>query len=231
MDNSEEIHTFDIKWKPYLPDQDLSRDKINIFSIKSSAHFKDIKRNYADYLSERELGKVSRLFNRKERDRYIVSKYYLNTLLSEVLRSYNLEPSALRKRAVLNKVKFSISHTEDQILIALGSSGVGIDLEFINHSFDFESISSHSFSPAELIYMNGHRDKVLRFYEIWTRKEALLKASGQRIIENMNRICSLPGTVTMPEGTYALQSFKISRNYMASLAFTPSEAPVFWKIS
>ncbi|PST83362.1 hypothetical protein C7T94_12355 [Pedobacter yulinensis] len=219
----------DLKWKNYHPEQSLSPEKTHVFSIRASSHFKNIRRSYSDYLSERELGKVSRLFNKKERERYIVSKYFLNTFLSELLHTYHLEPVLLRKRAETNQVKFSISHTEDQILIALGQAAVGIDLEFMNHAFDFESISIHSFSSDEMSYVQRQRNNAVYFYEIWTRKEALLKASGKRVIENMNQICSLPDVVTMPEGAYKLYSFKISRNYVASLALPPGAPLAFWK--
>jgi 4'-phosphopantetheinyl transferase len=85
------------------------------------------------------------------------------------------------------EIYFNLAHSQDLAIYAVCSDHeVGIDLEFINHQCDVESIAKRYFLPSEqkIISSFGDRDehgKYLAFYQAWTLKEAYGKATGQGI--------------------------------------------------
>ncbi|MGX9416888.1 4'-phosphopantetheinyl transferase family protein [Vibrio sp. WJH972] len=76
---------------------------------------------------------------------------------------------------------FNLSHTKGLLVCAVSDRlDVGIDVENITRTTDFESIASQYFSNDENNRLNTkklHARKAY-FYELWTLKEAYLKALG-----------------------------------------------------
>ena len=79
-----------------------------------------------------------------------------------------------------NAPHFNLSHAGGWMALAMSLQGpVGIDLEDITRQVDLQKLSARYFSEAEqeaLAQGNG-----MTFFEIWTRKEAWLKAAGTGI--------------------------------------------------
>lgn len=79
---------------------------------------------------------------------------------------------------------FSLSHCEGRVLCALSRSGpVGVDVEAIG------SLVAADFPT----YLNASErawagEDPRRFYSIWTRKEAVVKASGQRGLAELRQV-------------------------------------------
>ncbi|HEV7920364.1 MAG TPA: 4'-phosphopantetheinyl transferase superfamily protein, partial [Thermoanaerobaculia bacterium] len=79
------------------------------------------------------------------------------------------------------QLSFSVSHTSTllAILVVRGAE-VGVDVERIDRDFRVESIAQRFFSPSEreaLLALEEHR-RARRFFQLWTAKEAYLKARG-----------------------------------------------------
>lgn len=75
-------------------------------------------------------------------------------------------------------VHFNISHTRNAIAVIVSDKPVGIDIERVSE-VDI-SIAERYFTRNEFSYIiqsSEHQDK--RFYEIWTKKEAYIKYTGQ----------------------------------------------------
>jgi len=73
----------------------------------------------------------------------------------------------------------SVSHSGDVVAVALTSAGpVGVDVEAVR-SIDFAAVTERVCTPGERNHVDGATD----FYTFWTRKEAVLKATG----EGLNR--------------------------------------------
>ena len=69
---------------------------------------------------------------------------------------------------------FNISHAHDRVVCAISTDvQVGIDIEKVAPLNNYQL--KNYFNEEELAYI--HQDK-LRFYEVWTKKEAILKAAG-----------------------------------------------------
>ncbi|MFK8048758.1 MAG: 4'-phosphopantetheinyl transferase superfamily protein [Halioglobus sp.] len=67
-------------------------------------------------------------------------------------------------------------------LIAIGGPGeIGVDIERIRTLNDMDAVAGRNFSPEENMSLScaSARERCKLFYEIWTRKEAVIKANGQ----------------------------------------------------
>lgn len=79
-------------------------------------------------------------------------------------------------------IHFSISHTTGMVAVAISPvAEVGVDLERIDRRVDISEIAEAVFTPDELdriLRQNGARERT-RFFELWTLKEAYIKARGR----------------------------------------------------
>lgn len=79
-------------------------------------------------------------------------------------------------------VSFNLSNSEGRIALALGrGTEVGIDIERVRGGCDWLEIARRWFTARELAHISaapaGGRDRA--FFEVWTRKEAYVKAVGK----------------------------------------------------
>lgn len=71
----------------------------------------------------------------------------------------------------------SVTHSGDSAAVCASNRPIGIDMEKADAVRDFRKIAERFFSEKELEYYKENPIP-LRFYEIWTRKEAYSKISG-----------------------------------------------------
>ena len=120
--------------------------------------------------------------------------------------------------------QFNVSHSGDWMLIAIGRVEVGIDLEQVNADFSFADLLPASFSPAEQHLVATSTGARLCFYELWTRKEALVKATGKGMDDTFAQIPSLLGThpaearLIGRAGHWTVSSFTAADGYPAAVA-------------
>jgi 4'-phosphopantetheinyl transferase len=141
-------------------------------------------------LSADELDRASRFYFERDRERYIVARGVLRTLLGQYLGRppASLQfvygehgKPALAREGALPPVYFNLGHSESLALIAITRVGeVGIDVEKIRDLPDWEGVAEAAFSPRELARLKAcpperRRDE---FFRAWTRQEAVLKALG-----------------------------------------------------
>lgn len=119
---------------------------------------------------------------------------------------------------------FNVSHSGDWLLIAIGRTPVGVDLERVSPDFPFRDVLSASFSPDEQRHIDGCPDARLGFYQLWTRKEALVKATANGLGDALDRIPSLTGAhladARLPgqKGNWMVGSFTVAEGYPAAVA-------------
>ncbi|MFJ9178098.1 4'-phosphopantetheinyl transferase family protein [Streptomyces sp. NPDC102360] len=76
------------------------------------------------------------------------------------------------------------------ILAVVADRQVGVDLEDAR-TLDFRGSAEHVMSDAELAYLRGRRtepDQMAAFFRCWTRKEAVVKASGVGIVADLRTV-------------------------------------------
>jgi 4'-phosphopantetheinyl transferase len=83
--------------------------------------------------------------------------------------------------------QLSVSHSGDRVALAMSAGGpVGIDVEESSRQLD-SGIERHVLAPAESAGENGGD-----IFTYWTRKEALVKATGDGLRAPMNEITVSP---------------------------------------
>ena len=74
---------------------------------------------------------------------------------------------------------FNVSYATAHLALALTRDEVGVDLETIRDLPDLQEVADRFFSPEEADEIRrAGADRCRSFFHAWTRKEALLKASG-----------------------------------------------------
>ncbi|RZK77118.1 MAG: 4'-phosphopantetheinyl transferase superfamily protein [Pedobacter sp.] len=86
------------------------------------------------------------------------------------------------------------SYSGSKIAIAISDQPVGIDIEFINQTFDYNDMLTECFSAEEISEITNHKD----FFKGWTRKEALLKATKLGITDEIKLIPTSDGEHELP---------------------------------
>jgi len=136
-------------------------------------------------LDEAERGRAGRFVQPVHRDRFIAAHGYLRRLLG---RSLQMEPREIQfiagaqgKPAIAGGLEFNLAHSGDIALIALARDrAVGVDVEQVRAMPDAEGISGRFFSTGEQAALAALPVAVRQaaFFNIWTRKEAFIKAIG-----------------------------------------------------
>jgi phosphopantetheinyl transferase len=147
----------------------------------------------ADLLTKEEWAYSSRIRNTGQRNTWISS----HAVLRQVLGTwFDLNPREIvfkknrfgRPYVAKSNLFFNLSHTDSSFLLGFNVDGkIGVDVEYLIGNEDLASLVEYAFSPAETDYcQNG--DLADRFLEIWTLKEAFLKAAGVGLVDNLARI-------------------------------------------
>lgn len=144
-------------------------------------------------LSPEKRARVDKIRQRKDKMRTVFADRLARRLLSEAL---SVSPSSLSftlgefGKPLLSGYDyyFNVSHAEDIVVCAISERPVGIDVERIREISPY--IAKKYFSPNEQIYLFGHEPRDtdfnrplspearMRFFELWTAKEAYLKCRG-----------------------------------------------------
>lgn len=79
---------------------------------------------------------------------------------------------------------FNISHSHNRIICAISSNvEIGIDMEKVIRLDNYQFINY--FNEEELAYIDQNKS---HFYEVWTKKEAILKAAGHTGLTQAKKI-------------------------------------------
>ncbi len=212
------INDIKIDWTKYTSKEKLNLDNCNIFKFNLEV-YTQIKSNYKNILSKIELNKAKIFKLQNDSERYIIGKYFTRLLIGDQLGINPAEVSFIEienKKPATTHINFNISHSGNLVLIALSNSEIGIDVEFINTNFNFESLLTRCFKPSELFHIHN----IVDFYVFWTRKEAIIKATGEGLIDDLQEIDCTQQTIFRQNKIYFLNSAYVDENHIYSLAYT-----------
>jgi 4'-phosphopantetheinyl transferase len=176
-------------------------------------------------LNEEEVRRASRFAFEKDRNQFITAHGTLRTLLSKCLeitsseiqfkKDKNKKPQILFP---LTSLKFNISHSENKILISISEVETGVDVEMIKPGMEFKELIKTYFSNTEQQKILDAAQPAETFYKYWTRKEAVLKASGIGITDELKKIeVSEPENDSPFAENFFITSFMVESFY-ASIA-------------
>jgi len=221
-----------ILWDKVCSGEFTLKSNIDIWRIliSSKLHLID---DFAKILSSDEHARASRYHQEKDRQRFIVSRVVLRFLLArysdnnpeKIEFETGLNKKPFLKNSSADRLCFNVSHSGDMILIALSDSDIGTDAEMIDEIFSYAEILEQNFSNEEIAFITEGNQQSENFYLLWTRKEALLKATSKGIDSKLPFIPSLDGMhnanqeVIGSDKDFCVSSFKITDNYIGSVAY------------
>jgi 4'-phosphopantetheinyl transferase len=177
----------------------LAENDVHVFSVSLSLSSAELEKRAAS-LSSAEKERAAKFKFDKHRNRFIAGRGSLRGLLGGYLQT---DPAKLdftyseRGKPILaapfanSGIHFNLTHSEDLALIAVTRAApVGIDVEFTRPLKNGDDLVARFFSPREneLFKKISETDKPAAFFNLWTRKEALLKATGEGIGSALNRV-------------------------------------------
>lgn len=146
---------------------------------------------------EREVSRLASLLSREERERagryrcaqdrhrFVARRGRLREVLGGKLAvpaaSLALDGGRFEKpRLAGTQLRFSVSHSADLMMLAIADVEVGCDIERLDLSFDWQSVSPTICADAELSRLGRLSSTAARqqFFDWWTQKEAVVKAIG-----------------------------------------------------
>ena len=187
------------------------------------------------FLDREELERARRFRFARDRRRFELAHGLLRAVLGAYL---DLPPASLVfQRGPHGKpafsghaLQFNLSDTKDAVLIGVSMvDPIGADIETLDREVDHEAVGAHYFTPEEVdaIRAGGAHGKD-RFLLYWTRKEAVLKASGVGIMEDLRALrvdsahhqvmVSHPEFMRMAAPAYHVTSLRPSDTHLISLA-------------
>ena len=216
-------------------------DNIDVWKISVSENSSLID-NFLTIVTPDELARANRFRQLKDHNRFIISRGALRHILGRYL---NQSPAAVAfgigennkpyiKNTNPSNLQYNLSHSGNAILLAISNSAIGADIEFINRSFGFIEVLGDNFSADEIKHIN-QAESAHRFFRLWTRKEALTKATAQGLDGDLRLIQALDGTHIIQPGIIAsdnnwlIKSFTVNNDYEASIASAHSVNKIsFW---
>lgn len=178
-----------------------------------------------------EVNRAERYHRPEDRKRFIFSRAILRILAGNYTTQAPEEVRFIKgpnkKPALAGDTGWyiNVSHSGGWILFAIGRVHVGVDVEKLNPGFPYQDILPASFSLEEQAYINAEPDDYLRFYQLWTRKEAFIKATGKGMDEDFCRIPSLNGQHTADSsvlggaGNWIIGNFGVANGYAAAVSY------------
>jgi 4'-phosphopantetheinyl transferase len=161
-------------------------------------------------LGKEEQARAARFLHETDRATYTSCHAMLRLILGRRLEKDPRQISFLtgaynKPRLECDPVYFNITHTGKAFAIVVSEScETGIDMESVSRTMNFNGIIKNFFSVTESEFiLKDPAESSSMFFMLWTRKEALLKALGTGIADN------LPGVeVSRKENHIRKESFE-----------------------
>jgi len=195
-----------IEWPPCPGTPLLGENEIHVWATILNPPT-NVLANLVATLSADEMERANRFKFEKHRNRYIAGRGALRAILAQY---FGMNAAALRfsyqengKPALTGEVAgagihFNLAHTEDLALVAVTRVGlVGVDVECVRPIKEMDALVERFFSSreSESFQKVSADQKPAAFFNLWTRKEAMLKATGEGITRSLSlvEVSFLPG--------------------------------------
>mgnify|MGYP003683129697 CR=1 FL=1 len=173
-------------------DKDVHIWITNDHSIKDA----NLLDSYRQLLNAEEMHRQQNFHFERHRHQYLVARALVRTVLSLYVENVSandwiFEKNEYGKPFIVNKcprtekvipIYFNLSHTENMLVLAISKNQkIGVDVENISRSCDELDIANSFFSSIEIeqLYTLPLDKQHDRFFDLWTLKEAYIKACGK----------------------------------------------------
>src|SRR5918994_193732 len=158
-----------------------------------------VRETLGEILSVAERERAARFVFERDRRRFVAARAFLRLILSRELGTPRaaLESESGRHGKPsppppVMDLQFNLAHSDDLAVcaIARGTDQVGVDVERVRPLNDLDVVARVALSGTEFVRYEALAgpERLLAFYEAWTRKEALLKASGHGLARSPQEV-------------------------------------------
>jgi len=179
----------------------LGKGEIHVWKARLDSWDNHLDQYYA-ILSTLEKERADRFRFAEHRQRFIAA----HALLRQILGAYcSMTPAEVAIQIAESgkpglkagpesrekQLYFNLSHSDRLMLLTVGLNiDSGVDLERIRPEYDEKVVSQHFFSKEEQAWLEGMPagQRKLSFFQLWTCKEAVLKAEGGGIRRNLGEV-------------------------------------------
>ena len=238
------------EWQHSINLPTLDKDRVHLWRARLDLNDSEVDR-LASVLSSDEVARANRFRFARHRRRFIVARGILRQLLGNYL---NIEPKDLQfdygdrgkpllKSNQSESLQFNLSHSHEYALYGFTYHHlIGVDLEFLRES-DCMKIARRFFSDEEyeLLIRANEDARAKLFFQLWTAKEAYLKAIGTGLADSLADVNLAIDEVLSPRllaikgdklaaAKWSLYSCIPATGYIASIAIktTPFVPIDFW---
>jgi len=215
----------------------IDDDHVHVWQVNLKS-LNELPKDISEWLSPYELERAIKFKFTLDREHFILRHYLLRLILCkycdcqphELRFKYNSHNKPFINLPEFSEIKFNMSFSDELMMIGLcKQNDIGIDIEKVREIDNLEHIAIENFSQRELEYFNSELDKTTAFFNIWTRKEAFLKATGKGIYFplksfsvdiNPNGSCENLTILKHPAKSklWRTRTLKTSDNHIAALA-------------
>lgn len=219
-----------LNWPLPPPRIELAADEVHVWSAWLRRAESDDEAGLA-MLAEEERAQAARFHFAGDRKNFVARRSLLRAILGRYLR---VEPPRIaltheeRGKPQLSgpdgagRLHFNFSHSRNLALCAVGRfAPLGVDVEQLRPMPEMDEIGAAFCSAPEKALLNSAlpEKKLEVFFNLWTRKEAYLKATGEGIAGSLAQLdCSVA-----PPG-WALLSLSPAPGFAGALAFAGAVA-------
>jgi 4'-phosphopantetheinyl transferase len=222
----------DVTWANTFPPKADLEQSVHIFRANldaSSAHSTLL----APFLSPDEIERARRFHFDRDRARYSIARGLLRALIgryfdchpASISFRYNSfgKPYLARPRA---KLSFNLSHSQGIALYAFASEGeLGIDVAWHDPKVQGEEIAHRFFTSDEcsFIRQGSSEGNQERFFYLWSRKEAYIKAVSKGLSVPLNEF-DIANSSSVAD--FQIHSFVPCPDFSAAVAIPPGPSQI-----
>jgi 4'-phosphopantetheinyl transferase len=206
----------------------ISNNEVHLWRISINQNIAQLAR-FNQLLIPAEMTRAGKYKQQKDNHRFIISRAAQRIILSRYLQmppnqlefvlGDNKKPYLMSNNGTI--LHYNLSHAGGWIVLAIARLPVGADVEFVDPEFPFQDILEDNFSEEEVDYIGTLPE---RFFTLWTRKEAILKATGQGLGDHLKITPALngehvldPSSLIGTNKNWLLYSFNIAPGYISTM--------------
>ena len=175
----------------------ICENEVHLWKINPKARLNtDLLKEFKRIISAEELKKIERYRQDSAKHAALITRAFLRIVLSKYEcispEDWRFSYSDLGKPEVINSkigLRFNLSHNKDIIICAVCVvNDIGCDIESLTRKMSITAISKRFFCPEEADLISMLREDLQRkaFFELWTLKEAFVKATGKGISQGLD---------------------------------------------
>lgn len=169
----------------------LSANEIHLWIVQDQLVGDSQLSEFMHLLAPEELSRYQRFLFERDKRQFLITRAALRCALSEYFS--DVAPSEwtflrndygrpyVSNPQYASAIQFNLSHADGMIVLAISQSGdLGVDVENLSRSCEPASLAKRFFSASEAtaLLRMSEPDQRDRFFDLWTLKEAYIKACG-----------------------------------------------------